>query len=48
MFNFFIPANSAFFTLAALLRGWAARALHYHARGMSPGRGSWPVNLGAG
>ena len=48
MLNFFIPANSTFSTLLALLRGRAAGVLHYHARRVSPGRGSWPVDLGAG
>ena len=48
MLNFFIPTHSTFSTLLALLRGWAARALHYHTRRVSPGRGSWPVDLAAG
>ena len=46
MLNFFIPANSAFFTLAALRWCRAAGALRYYAGRVSPGRGSWPVDLG--
>ena len=48
MLNFFIPANSAFSTLASLLRSRAAGALRYHARRVRPGRGPGSVDLAAG
>ena len=48
MFNFFIPTHSTFSTLLALLRGRAAGASCYYAGRVSPGRGSWPVNLATG
>ena len=47
MLNFFIPANSAFLTLASLLWGGAARVLCYYAGRVSPGRGPGPVDLAA-
>ena len=47
MLNFFIPANSAFLTLAFLLRGWTGGASRHYAGRMSPDRGPWSVNLAA-
>ena len=48
MLNWFCPACSTRTTFATLCRCRAARASCHHARCMSPGRGSWPVDLGAG